>query len=171
MATICLIAFAFFAGVADCFHGGASLSPHLSAKHTFKLCSTDRPHKFLVMSSSKSESASTAASAVPAVSPVAVPPKPPSAPPAAGPALTAIANPLLVGLAPADRPNIPVSFEDVSKAAHDIRGAVYVTACARNPELSELTGCDLWLKVGRDVRRHHLFGLACLERLLPRNTS
>jgi threonine dehydratase len=53
---------------------------------------------------------------------------------------------MLVGVAPAERPNIPVTFEDVSKAAHDIRGAVYVTPCARNPELSELTGCNLWLK-------------------------
>ncbi len=56
---------------------------------------------------------------------------------------------MLVGVAPAERPNIPVTFEDVSKAAHDIRGAVYVTPCARNPELSELTGCNLWLKVGK----------------------
>ena len=73
---------------------------------------------------------------------------------------TAIANPMMVGKVSTDRPNIPVTFEDVSKATHDIRGAVYVTPCARNPELSELTGCDLWLKVNsRRIRGRTPFSL------------
>ena len=146
MAALCLLALAFFAGVADCFHHSASLSSLRSAKQTFRsLCSYDLRRNGLAMSASKPESASSpSASASGSAASVAVPPKPPSAPSAPQ---TAIANPLLVGVAPAERPNIPVTFEDVSKAAHDIRGAVYVTPCARNPELSELTGCNLWLKV------------------------
>ncbi len=72
-------------------------------------------------------------------------PSPPSQQPKSK---TADVNPLMVGISSTEgRPNLPVSFEDVSKAAHDIRGAVYTTPCARNSELSELTGCDLWLKV------------------------
>lgn len=44
------------------------------------------------------------------------------------------------------RPNIPVSFEDICMASHRIRNAVVHTACAYNPELSEITGTELYFK-------------------------
>jgi len=51
-----------------------------------------------------------------------------------------------LGQDPKKRPNIPVAFEDVSMAAHRIRGAVRHTACEKNDELSEITGTHLYFK-------------------------
>jgi hypothetical protein len=53
---------------------------------------------------------------------------------------------LLMGAPPRLRPNIPVSFEDICMASHRIRNAVVHTACAYNPELSEITGTELYFK-------------------------
>jgi putative component of membrane protein insertase Oxa1/YidC/SpoIIIJ protein YidD len=53
---------------------------------------------------------------------------------------------LLMGASPRRRPNIPVSFEDICMASHRIRNAVVHTACAYNPELSEITGTELYFK-------------------------
>jgi len=42
--------------------------------------------------------------------------------------------------------DIPVSFDDVCKAAYKIKDAVYYTETKRNPGLSTLTGTELYLK-------------------------
>lgn len=44
------------------------------------------------------------------------------------------------------RGELPVQFEDVSKASYYIRGSVRRTSCELSPGLSELTGCQLYVK-------------------------
>ena len=44
------------------------------------------------------------------------------------------------------RGSLPVIFEDVSKAAYYIRGSVRRTPCEQSPGLSELTGCEIYVK-------------------------
>jgi hypothetical protein len=147
---------------ADCFYQRSSAFTLSSFRSRFdSRCSLRGSFKGLCMSTpatGKSEAASSASAPTPVSSstpPLASKPTSPStSAPVAKPTSqseaepkTAIANPMMVGKVNSGRPNIPVTFEDVSKATHDIRGAVYVTPCARNPELSELTGCNLWLKV------------------------
>jgi len=44
------------------------------------------------------------------------------------------------------RGNLPVEFADVSKAAYYIKGSVRETSCTHSPGLSELTGCNIYVK-------------------------
>ena len=45
-----------------------------------------------------------------------------------------------------DRLNIPVSFEDVSRASYRIKSGIKRTHCGKSAFLSEITGCELYLK-------------------------
>jgi len=56
-------------------------------------------------------------------------------------------SPVLLGKKSDETPlELPLKFEDISKAAYKIRGHVYYTQCTKNDALSEITGTDLYLK-------------------------
>src|SRR5689334_3709835 len=47
---------------------------------------------------------------------------------------------------PADPGDLPLSLADITAAAATIRGAVAVTDCNRSRTLSDICGCNVWLK-------------------------
>lgn len=51
-----------------------------------------------------------------------------------------------LGVQRAQAPVTPVSFDDVAKAAMDIKGSVYRSSCEMNQALSDMTGMSIWLK-------------------------